>query len=135
MTSPWAYNPSLFPLGLYTNGSGGYATPYDYAYGSGAGWNNALMPDPSTGKIGQLPAWAGAANPLAATQQWAQGANQNMYGTQDPQTLGVLGGFGFPLMSDPRMQQDFAARTFNMTPQAWMQGTYGTPQQGGGGTG
>jgi len=33
-------------------------------------------------------------------------ANRNAYGTDNQQTLGILGGAGFPLFSDPRLIQD-----------------------------
>ena len=131
MTSPWRYNASLFPQGLYTSGSGQFMTPYNQQWTGGAGWTNVLTPN-AQGQVGQLPSWAGAANPLQATQMWGQQQNQNVYGTSDPQRLGLLGTAGFPLWSDPRMQQDFAANTFGMTPQQWSQQTYGAPMQGGG---
>ena len=129
--NPLQYNPSLFPLGLFTNGTS-YATPYGSQNVQATGWRNALAPDPATGQVTTPPSWAGAANPLQATQMWGQQQDANVYGTSDPARLGMLGSAGFPLWSDPRMQQDFAANTFGMTPATWSQQTFGAPMQGGG---
>ena len=40
------------------------------------------------------------------------GLNQNVYGTTDPQKLGMLGTAGFPLYTDPRLMQDRLAQTY-----------------------
>jgi hypothetical protein len=40
------------------------------------------------------------------------GLNQNVYGTTDPQKLGMLGTAGFPLYTDPRLLQDRLAQTY-----------------------
>jgi len=40
------------------------------------------------------------------------GLNKSVYGTADPQTLGVMGAAGFPLYSDPRLIQDRLAQTY-----------------------
>ena len=73
-----------------------------------------LGPQPLPGAAA-TPAIAGAAptpaqpqlSPLQRANQIGALMNHNAYGTSDQEQLGRLGGFGFPMFTDPRMVQGY----------------------------
>ena len=48
--------------------------------------------------------------PRAATDAWSAAQDNAVYGAGDPKTRGMQGTAGFPMWSDPRMQQDHLAQ-------------------------
>jgi uncharacterized membrane protein YgcG len=104
------YNPNTAsPIGSFY-GEPGYQYPTTVQPQAAAPAAPQAAPAPPQAPTYTSPYPASPAYNAAYNTQ--MGLNQNVYGTTDPQKLGMLGLSGAPLYTDPRLLQDRLAQTY-----------------------